>query len=304
MTYIFRMPRSVDNENLKTVIRDLEAWTSSIPSGETAVYFNFYDCSFICPAGIVLLGVYEDILNQKGISVFATVNHESRLVAFLKNYGIVPRTTMETAYEKAMKKFTFELKRVRSSSEAQAFADNILPHILRRTQCKKGTAASLSWGLWEILDNAGNHGYECYEKNDYPDSVYCCAFSYKDRVEIAVMDRGQGVHKSLLVKHPEILAENALTNAIKKGFTGHPIGSAGFGLYGTSELAKRGGGKFFMWSSGFGLKVRESNVIGFQCAGTVGTLVAFSFDVNVEAPYQDVVGGSPEDHFEDLNIGF
>ena len=108
---------------------------------------------------------------------------------------------------------------------------------------------ALNWALWELVGNAGLHGYQMYGKSDcnYPKPVYFCAFDYKDFIDMAILDIGCGIHTSFLNsgkdKYKNITNAEALSLAIKESETGDPGGSTGFGLFGCAEIARKAKGK-------------------------------------------------------------
>ncbi|MFH1504261.1 MAG: hypothetical protein ABIH08_02570 [Candidatus Omnitrophota bacterium] len=113
---------------------------------------------------------------------------------------------------------------------------------------------ALNWALWELVGNAGLHGYNMYKKKnvDYPMPVYFCAFDYKKFIGMAILDVGRGIQKSFLEsgndKYKGISNSDALALSIKDETTCDSQGSAGMGLFGCAEIAKQAKGELIIIS--------------------------------------------------------
>ncbi len=295
---------SLSNENIKELFEKSHENSNLIASSKK-ITFDLTRCGFVAPSGIALLAGLTDEIREKGIGVSFLIIPDSNVAKFLRAIGFLKNPEkIASFYEKNMANFAVKLRLAKNTSASLDVANEIFKHLLHRGICTENSSAAINWAMWEIFDNAGVHGYQCYDADVYPKPVYICAFSYKNKVEVAVMDRGQGIYASLKPKFGSINQNNILEKSLEKGVSGHPNGSPGFGLYGSKELALSGGGELFIWSSSRGLKVSEKNIINFNCLGTIGTLVVFSMAQGAEPDFNRIINKSAQDSFDDLNLDF
>ncbi len=141
---------------------------------------------------------------------------------------------------------------------------------------------TLSFALREIMRNTVEH-------SKAPGIEYCAQYwPSVDRVEIAVLDRGIGIHKSLLRNETlQISSEkHALNMALLPGIscnvplqgpvttTGNVWQNSGFGLFMTQRMCRMGG-EFLIGSGQFArvLKGEYSRYINFGFGGTAVRMV-------------------------------
>ena len=263
--------------------------------------FDTRDCESLCPVVLMFLSMQSDLLREMGVKVRGVRSNDGKAFYLLKIFGFFP--TLESSIPEEIKQQSVGVRKITQVRELSDLVQDLVTLIKARTSCNVKTGAALDWVLTELLDNSGTHGYKCYTTGEktYPKPVYACGFSYEDRVEIAIGDFGQGIHESLKLTYPEIEIKEALEMAIKKGVSGHPNGSPGFGLYGASELARRGGGSFYIWSSGHGIEVRGgSKPLLFSGIPTNGTFVSFSLNKSMEVPFQEILGRDTAEYFDGL----
>jgi hypothetical protein len=158
--------------------------------------------------------------------------------------------------------------------------------------------------LNEIWDNAGVHGYKCYETRIYPKPVYICAFARSNEVEICIADRGQGIFSSLknIDKYKCISRKEALKLSIENCVSGHPQNSPGFGLYCSSQFARTGDGELLIWSSECKLSVSSKCDKIYSSRFNMGTIITIIIPKKANIPFgeilrNDICGKRDEDEY-------
>lgn len=304
---LFEVPAFVTARNFNSCFAKYLTWHQSIDVFDQDIFFDFRETKFIEPVAGVFFAAQEDVLRAEGYNVTVLSNDDSNLGKFLRAFGIQTKkrdSNFLDFYERNVSAYAVKVQRCVCSKDGKNVADQILPKIMQRVKCTKEVQAGLNWALYEVFDNAGVHGYECYETSQYPLPVYVCAFSYKERVEIAVLDRGQGIHKSLQPKYPGIRPKEALFRAIEDGVSGHPNGSPGFGLFGSSQIARKGNGTFNIWSSGHGIVITSESEKTFSISGFEGTMVSIGLSSGANFALQEIIGRTPDDFFEDFAVEY
>lgn len=108
-----------------------------------------------------------------------------------------------------------------SISDCSEAHKKIIANVVQRDCVKDETYAAVDYMINELWDNAGVHGYECYDAERYPKPVYICALEYNDCYEICIGDRGQGIFESLRKNNDKLSSKNkkvAIQSAIKTAF--------------------------------------------------------------------------------------
>ena len=249
------------------------------------------------PAVAVFLKCYIDSLKLLGVEVTGRYSTKGKFVSFLKDLGVLrdKGERIETLFSK----FAVPIELCKNSVDVINVTNQIVPHILNKVGATTDLKACLDWVVVELIDNAASHGYRCYDKSEYTHPIYVSAYEHKGSVEIGICDRGQGIRSSLEEKHTIESPKVALRMAIQEGISGHPDGSPGFGLWGSSELARRGGGEFRLWSSGANLSIvsgKQTVTGGFP---HFGTLICLKFNKNAKPPFQKIVKCGTVDEYLD-----
>lgn len=291
----YKLASSINIHTLNNLIKDIENLITNMKKGDSFT-FDFTNCSFISPTAVAYISLTKDRMNQMGIDTFLRYRRNSKLTGFLKIFGIIENIQYDDSVIESFSKYTVKIHRCSNINECHGVHKSIMDKVVERTSCKKDTFSAVDYMLNEIWDNAGVHGYRCYRESIYPRPIYMCAFSYKDKVEIAIADTGQGIHKSLKKQRPDLSAKDSLTEAIKDGVSGHPNGSPGFGLYCSTEFTKSNSGVFNIWSSGRYLRMQGSSVAVNKSYFTDGTIVSFEISKNINIPFNEILSKKNPQH--------
>jgi hypothetical protein len=241
---------------------------------DRTITFDFTQCDFLSPTAIIYLSIWRDVFSERGIKTYARIkkNAFARFVSGMA-FVDVPYIGKSVFLNQMIK-----LHRCNCVKECMGVHKEIVDMIVKKSSLPKDTVAAVDYMLNEIWDNAGVHGYKCYETSDYPKPVYFCGFNYTTHFEIAIADNGQGIHNSLtsVAQYSDLSPDESLQKSILKGSTGHPAGSPGFGLYCSSEFMRKGNCLFSIWSSGRKLQILngEENIHKSKfCSGTIISLI-------------------------------
>lgn len=270
--------------------------------GVDRVTFDITECKFLNPAMAVAMTASRDLFKSINSELVTKIKlrKDSRANKFAQIFGLVKiEELFRDNYVESLTEHTVQLTKCLNVDDCNDTHNKIMKHVTSRTNCEKSTLASIEYIISEIWDNAGTHGYKCYYDDVYPKPVYILSFSYKDGVEIAILDFGQGIHKSLSTRHKGISANKALEMAIEEKVTGHPDGSPGFGLFSTSELIKSNNGKLDIWSSGRSISITSSGYNLGKGGLNDGTLVYLKVNSNISSEFERIMKGRKVENFLD-----
>lgn len=268
--------------------------------------FDFRDCKMISPTVATALMAYHDHLEGKGIRTLVSIR-ESRVYKFLRALGLFKplATDEEDSYIQGLKSYSVNIHRCQNIQECSDAGKKIIHQVEKRLNPIKETLAALDYMIGEIWDNAGVHGYQCYKSLAYPLPIYISAFSYKNKVEVSILDRGQGIHNSLRKNNSNYTQSNAkqaLKDSLVESVSGHPNGSAGFGLYSASEFVKRNGGSLHIWSSDRKLTLESGRISASRIKNSTGTLVTFVINALQPTGFKDILTNYDTDEYIDIMI--
>ena len=301
---LFQVPTSVKSSNFKSFFTGFCSWKKGIDVRNQIIIFDFTNTVYIEPVAAVFFSSAEDQLTDDGFQVTIRSQNNSPIDKFLRVLGIKRDLSMNLTdfYEQNSSRYSVKVQRCSSTADCKNVTEKVLPQVMKRLGCTREVQAGLHWGLIEILDNAGVHGYQCYHQTCYPLPVYVCAFSYKNRVEIAILDRGQGIQQSLRSTYQNVGDRELLRMATHKGISGHPNGSPGFGLYGSRQIAKIGAGTFNLWSGGYGLSVSANSEGTFAIPGFTGTMATIALNSGSNFALDSIINRDVDDFFEDFGL--
>lgn len=134
--------------------------------------------------------------------------------------------------------------------------------------------------------------------------MYVCAFAFKERVEIIVFDLGQGIAASITKVHIGVKPKDALIYATRHGVSGHPNGSPGFGLYGSAQIARLGGGSLYIISGGYGARITDKSEKTFSIPKFGGTLISLGLRSGSNFALDSIINKTPREFFEDLGLEY
>lgn len=288
-------------QKMDDLLEDLLKLENEIVKGDDVI-FDFRKSEYVSPSVVAVIIFIRDKIFSKCNSLSARVRTQTSFFRFGKVLGVFNTKELDK-YMTGMIDYAVKVTRCYSFEECQDVVLEIRKKIKKRTNCSQSTLKALQFMIDEICDNAGSHGYSCYDTNIFPKPVYMTAFSYKDRVEVAILDGGIGIHKHLKAneKYREISARESLKRVIEEGVSGHPKSSPGYGLYLLSKFtASVENGSFSIWSSGRKLVIKNGHVNIKKCGFYDGTLVSFQVYKNVDIPFDDLVPLNTSENYQFL----
>lgn len=291
-TYTIKLPSVFSTERAQTVLELLSKdYTNSFSSSIKKVVFDFSECSSISPVGLIYIQMWRDSLVEKGKQTFYHKGNK-KTDSFLKRMRLLPHTE-EFDDADIEKKFFYDIHKCQNIEECSSAHREIVSNVVQREKMGDETYCAVDYMINELWDNAGVHGYECYDSYAYPKPVYICALEENEYYEVCIGDRGQGIYNSLRKNNTSLRGCNrkeSVMAAIKNGISGHPHGSPGFGLYSSAEFIRKGGGTLYLWSSNCYLTISSKNDRIYNSSVSSGTLVSFVIKKDAVLPFEAVLG--------------
>jgi len=265
------------------------------PSDE--IIFDLSENESVSILGILLIAELSDFLREeRKCNCFVRTKKGSLQLYFPRIMGLIKRDRPNQEIENYLNEIRVPIQRCHNDKESLDAVNRLIPIIRRELNLPEPLLKALNWALWELVANAGLHGYRMYGKGefDYPKPVYFCAFDYKDFIDMAILDVGCGIHASFLKsgkdKYKNISNAEALTSAIKESETGDPGGSTGFGLYGCAEIARKAKGKLVIISGTDKLIVSEQGEKLLSSGNFSGTMVLLSIPQKSAIDLAEILG--------------
>lgn len=303
-TFVIKLPREFSVTNTQQNIQELyDCYDKSMLGNIDKVIFDFSCCKVLTPAGMVFIKMWKDNLVEAGKKTFYRKSDKSTH-NFLRKMGLLPIVANDENLS-VEETFFYPLKLCNSVSECSDAHAYIISNVVQKDSVNINTYSAVDYMINEIWDNAGVHGYECYNSTVYPKPVYICALEYDDSYEVCIGDRGQGIFNSLKKNNRDYKKSNKkeiIKAAIQNGISGHPDGSPGFGLFSSAEFIRGGGGTLHIWSSGCYLHVTGKTDKIYNSRFEMGTLISFVFKKTAVMPFEEVVGNTytSEAYIEDV----
>lgn len=254
---ILKLPKYLDHNQFDALLDQGEQLSARIRDNPRDVVFDLSETDFISTLGVLLIAHISDNFiaeNHKCFVQYGKPKKDSFVAWILGVMGVVKDENSQEVQE-YLDTFRVKVRRCHNGKESLEAVNKLILIIRSDIKPSEPVLKALNWALWEIVDNAGTHGYATYDdmQKDYSHPVYFCAYSYKDTMlDIAILDSGQGIHNSFLRsgkdKYKNITNEEALKLSIQNNESGHQKGSPGFGLYGCAEMVKQSDGKLIIIS--------------------------------------------------------
>lgn len=290
-SYTLEIPRRIDISCLDDYIditKDMISVVKEKKEKYGRVIFDFTNCMYLSPTGVIYLAMLKDALNELEIDTYYKKPKRSSVHNFLSDIGLLTKKSVEHS---VYIDYMITLHRCNSVNECTDVHNDIIKKAINRSEYQKGTYCALDYMLNEIWDNAGVHGYKCYNTRNYPKPVYICAFARSNEVEICISDRGQGIFSSLknIDKYKSITRKEALKLSIENTVSGHPQKSPGFGLFCSSQFARTGDGELVIWSSETKLSVSSKCDKIYSSRFNMGTLISIIIPKNADIPFGEIL---------------
>lgn len=265
------------------------------PSEE--VIFDLRENEFVSILGVLLIAEISDFLQKdKDCKCFVRTKKDSAQLWFPTIMGLIKREGYNQEIENYLNQIRVPIQRCNNDKESLTAVNKLIPIIRQELSLPEPLLKALNWALWELVGNAGLHGYRMYGKGDsnYPKPVYFCAFDYKDFIDMAILDVGCGIRNSFLKsgkdKYRNITNAEALSLSIKESETGDPCGSTGFGLFGCAEIARKAKGKLVIISGTDKLIVSEHGEELLSSGKFDGTMVLLTLPQKSAIDLADILG--------------
>lgn len=261
------------------------------------VIFDLRENEFVSVLGILVIAELSDFLQkEKKCKCFVRTSPGTLQLLFPTIMGLVTRDKPDQEVEHYLNQIRVPIQRCHNDKDSLRAVNKLIPIIKHELNPPEPLLKALNWALWELVGNAGLHGYRMYDKDntDYPYPVYFCAFNYKEFIDMAILDAGYGIHASFLQsgkdKYKSITNAEALSLAIKESESGDPGGSTGFGLFGCAEIARKAKGKLIIISGSHKLIVSEQGEKILSSGKFDGTMVLLTLPQRATIQLADILG--------------
>lgn len=280
------------------IILNHQILTAEIKDGAYHVVFDLSETDHISVLGLLLIRQIADYLTERKCRCsvyYGKPKQQSFMAWYSRIMGLVKSKDQQEVQE-YLNDVRVEIHRCHNGKESLKAVNKLIPIIKSELKPSDSVLKALNWALWELIDNAGAHGYGVYNSFDvgYSRPVYFCAFNYKEFIDIAILDTGRGIHKSFLLsgkdKYKKISNEEALELAIQDKESGHPHGSPGFGLFGCAEIAKQSKGAVVIISGNRKLVLSGNGKNVVPCGNFNGTMVLLSIPQKLEINLETIFG--------------
>lgn len=304
---VIKLPEVFSTEKAQTTFSELESsYKLSFSKEIERVIFDFSECTSISPVGLIYIRIWRDRLIECGKKTYYRKSNPET-DSFLKRMHLLPHT--EADEQAVHEKFFYHIHHCNNIYECSAAHRDIVANVVSRGKVPEETYCAVDYMINELWDNAGVHGYECYNTENYPKPVYICALEHDTYYEVCIGDQGQGIYNSLQKNNNDVRGRNkkdSVKAAIQNGISGHPNGSPGFGLYSAAEFIRGGNGTLYLWSSGCYLLISSKADRIYNSSITNGTLVSFVINKDAVIPFEDTLNAqsryprSTSDYIEEV----
>ncbi len=297
-SYIIKLPAKISTEQAQPIFSKLDIdYRKSFLQEVDRVIFDFSACTSISPAGLIYINMWRDSLLELGKKTFYRKSNP-QTDSFLKRMNLIPRADSDEDIA-ITEKFFYDIHCCKNIHECSRAHRDIVSNVVIKGSVPDETYCAIDYMINELWDNAGVHGYECYDAETYPKPVYICALEHDSCYEVCIGDRGQGIYKSLQKNNKrfqDINKKDSVKAAVQNGISGHPNGSPGFGLYSAAEFIRGGNGTLYIWSSGCYLTISSKDDRIYNGTITNGTLVSFVIKKDAVIPFEETLNTHSKCH--------
>ncbi|MBF0595589.1 MAG: ATP-binding protein [Candidatus Omnitrophica bacterium] len=311
MTFKFKIPVLIDHKQIDEILKQEDDLQSLFQKKEVeCVLFDFSDAAVLSASNVLLIKKMLYVLRGSGIKSIAEYGEDrGRKQWFLETMRLARSSKKSSDAEAYLDTFRVPVESCISADDSLKAVNKLVPIIRSKYHPSEDILKAINWILWEIVDNAGNHGYRTMEFNqNYPQPVFFCAYAYNDFIDIAVLDMGQGIQQSFLTsgkeKYKSVTNEEALRLCIQDKESGHPKGSPGFGLYGCSEIVRQSGGRLDIISGPNRLLLNGRALTVDSCYNLSGTLVSIRIPAQFALDLKGIFGENSVIATEDIDSLF
>lgn len=241
---------------------------------------------FATPEIIVPCAGIIDYLKENGCNVKVNIRNK-----YLQSSGLSHPYTIEiNSYD--LLSPMFKVWKYSTGAEVSKLVSVFVEYLDTKAECASGVVEAFDWTANEVMDNVLQHS-----KSQY--GYVMCAIAQNGHISFAVYDNGIGIYKSF--QGSQFRFHNsfdAITSAMKQGYTRDKKTNQGNGLWGMSQ--------FILNNKGFLNIISSGAIIGYNSTGDLykhdfpmikvndkelsGTLVDFQFQCDNELSISEVFG--------------
>lgn len=189
-----------------------------------------------------------------------------------------------------------------NQDSAEDLFDAMVEEIQRETEFAKGSINTLRWCVWEVMDNVANHS------GTQTGFLEVQIHRMNKRLAICVADAGKGIKETIRERgRISVSDEDAITLAMKEGFTRDTHLFQGNGLWGLNKIVRDTKGLLTI-VSGYG-QVRIEGESSTHRPGrswiadsAPGTVVDFQLDYSKPSDLERMLGRPVVEEFSDKHL--
>ncbi len=292
---VIKIPQYFVHQNFDSFLQQVKVLEPVFKNTPQDVIFDFSENEYTSVLGVLLLAQAADhFSNLQCKSLVRSMDAErSNRRWFLQVMDFIKGDDSKEL-QNYFDTFRVPIQRCYQEKEVyEALNKRLIPLIRKEFNPPEPILKAINWVLWEAIGNSIVHGYSIanYE-GMYPYPVYFCAFSYKQSIDIAILDVGQGIHKSLtsIEEYKNFSNADALKLAIQNGVSGSKEGSPGFGLYGSAEIAKQSNGELIIISGASKLVLQNSVLTLESSSYYQGTMLQLTIPAGINLDLAQIFG--------------
>ncbi len=310
MQVSIKMPSLTNHELVDDFLKREDEIMSDVEKGLVKeIIIDLSEAGLLSVANILFIARILHRVKPFDVKCFAKYCEDEKrrgLQKFFIEIMVAQKSKVEEV-EKYLDTIRVPLQVCHNATESLSAVNKLIPIIRDEYHPTEPVIKALNWILWEVIDNAGVHGYQVEEfDRNYQQPVFFCSYDAKEFIDIAILDMGQGIHNSFLRsgkdKYKGINNEEALRLAIQDKESGNPKGSPGFGLYGCAEIVRQTAGRLVIISGASRLVLNGRDLNVSSCYTLRGTLVTIRIPVNAAVDLKRIFGDKNLIVSEELDI--
>ncbi|RME60139.1 hypothetical protein D6779_02705 [Candidatus Parcubacteria bacterium] len=271
----------LQSNSLGWLVRQLQG----VPSG-VDLNVDMSDLGFVNPVGLAVLTAFLKKHQRNGNRISIQDPRNQNVMDYINRVGFYDQIGVHREYpwQKHDPAGRFiELQNPGSEEEGERAVSDIVKILQHNSANLQGVLDGIEYAFYEIVNNVFHHAQS-------PVSGVLAAQFYTDefrpgqgmlrvagRVEIAVVDMGQGIYGSMSKRFSLSGNEEAIRKALKPRVTSRPEYNSGEGLFFTSEIIRENQGSMVIYSHDGGMKITADKMTYEPGAFWPGTIVWMQF---------------------------
>lgn len=253
---------------------------------QSSVEIDLSAVEFVKPIGVAVLLALLKVLKKRDVEVKLLQPAQNNVHEYLTRINFYEQLNISVDYPWPRRDSTgrfIEIANPQNERDGERVANEIVEIMAKNVPDFKQVKNGTQYAFIEIVNNVFHHAQS-------PIQGILCAQSYPQQqcIEIAVVDYGRGIAKSLEGHYKFNSNEEALYLSIQPRITSRPGYNSGEGLFFTTEIIRTNQGSMVLYSRDGGLFF-NGNKMAYQ-AGSMwpGTIVGLTLRTNHPVVTKDI----------------